>query len=59
MGAGHAHRLYVERDSVVHGLPPQVKLVAKYVDGTIVPHPAIAERFLRVPKASFVYAVSM
>ena len=28
MGAGHAHRLYVERDSVVHALPPQVKLVA-------------------------------
>jgi cobalt/nickel transport system permease protein len=28
MGAGHAHRLHVERDSVVHRLPPQVKLVA-------------------------------
>lgn len=28
MGAGHAHRLYLHRHSVVHGLPPQVKLVA-------------------------------
>jgi cobalt/nickel transport system permease protein len=28
MGAGHAHRLYLERDSVVHRLPPHVKLVA-------------------------------
>ncbi len=35
------------------------QLVAKYVDGTVVPHAAITERFLRVPKASFVYSVSM
>jgi cobalt/nickel transport system permease protein len=28
VGAGHAHRLYVERSSVVHALPPHVKLVA-------------------------------
>ncbi len=34
-------------------------LVAKYVAGTIVPHAAITERFLRVPRPSFVYAVSM
>jgi hypothetical protein len=34
-------------------------LVAKYVDGAVVPQAAIAERFLRLPKASFVYAVSM
>jgi len=35
------------------------ELVARYVDGTVVPHAAVAERFLRLPKASFVYAVSM
>lgn len=34
-------------------------LIRKYVDGTVVPHAAITERFLRVPKASFVYSVSM
>lgn len=35
-------------------------LVEKYVDGTaVVPHAAISERFLRLPKASFVYAISM
>jgi hypothetical protein len=34
------------------------ELFAKYVDGTaVVPHAIIAERFLRFPKASFVYAV--
>jgi len=35
------------------------ELVAKYVDGAVVPHAAISERFLRIPKASFVYSVSM
>ena len=34
-------------------------LVAKYVDGTIVPHATISERFLRIPRPSFVYSVSM
>lgn len=35
------------------------ELFAKYVDSDkIVPHGVIAERFLRTPKASFVYAVS-
>jgi hypothetical protein len=35
------------------------ELVKRYVDATnVVPHKAIADRFLRVPKASFVYAVS-
>lgn len=33
-------------------------LAAKYVDGPTVPHAIIAERFLRHPKASFVFAVS-
>lgn len=34
------------------------ELFAKYVDGTgVVPHAIIAERFLRFPKASFVYSV--
>jgi cobalt/nickel transport system permease protein len=28
MGAGHVHRLYLQRTSPVHGLPPQCKLVA-------------------------------
>lgn len=28
MGVGHAHPLHLERDSVVHRLPPQVKIVA-------------------------------
>ncbi|MCD0452810.1 cobalt ECF transporter T component CbiQ [Actinocorallia sp. API 0066] len=28
MGAGHAHALYVRRDSVVHRLPPHCKIVA-------------------------------
>lgn len=32
-------------------------LAKKYVDGTVVPHAIIRERFLRQPKASFVYAV--
>ncbi|MDQ1287925.1 MAG: cobalt/nickel transport system permease protein [Actinomycetota bacterium] len=30
MATGHAHRLYVHRPSPVHGLPPQVKLVAAF-----------------------------
>ncbi len=34
-------------------------LVAKYVDGTVVPHAIIAERFRRFPKPSFVYAVEI
>ncbi len=33
-------------------------LAAKYVDGNVVPHRLITERFLRFPKANFVYAVS-
>ncbi|HWU86369.1 MAG TPA: hypothetical protein VN253_03815, partial [Kofleriaceae bacterium] len=36
-----------------------LELIAKYVDGEVVPHAAIKERFLRVPKASFVYSVAM
>jgi hypothetical protein len=33
------------------------KLIARYVDsGAVVPHAAIAERYLREPRASFVYA---
>ena len=36
------------------------KLIARYVDAdTVVPHKLIAERFLRYPKASFVYSVGM
>jgi hypothetical protein len=35
------------------------KLIATYVDGKRVPQDVIRERFLRVPKASFVYSVSM
>ncbi|HVK85135.1 MAG TPA: hypothetical protein VM513_13555 [Kofleriaceae bacterium] len=34
-------------------------LSKRYVDGTTVPHAVIAERFLRFPKASFVYAVKL
>jgi hypothetical protein len=35
-------------------------LIAKYVDSDkVVPHKVIAERFLRFPKASFVYAVDL
>lgn len=35
-----------------------LKLIARYVDSSdVVPHAAIAERYLREPKASFVYAV--
>jgi hypothetical protein len=34
-------------------------LIAKYVDGTVVPHAIIKERFLRFPKPSFVYAVEI
>lgn len=33
-------------------------LLAKYVDGTVVPHHTIQERFLRFPKASLVYSVA-
>ena len=32
-------------------------LLAKYVDGAVVPHQTIQERFLRFPKASLVYSV--
>jgi hypothetical protein len=36
------------------------RLIARYVDSdAIVPHALIAERFLRQPKPSFVYAVSL
>ena len=35
------------------------ELAAKYVDGAVVPHKIISERFLRFPKASFVYAVAL
>lgn len=34
-------------------------LAKKYVDGKTVPHKAIQERFLRFPKASFVYTVKL
>jgi hypothetical protein len=35
-------------------------LLKKYVDGSkVVPHALIRERFLRHPKASFVYSVTM
>jgi len=34
-------------------------LAAKYVDGKVVPHAIISERVLRLPKASFVYSVSL
>ena len=30
-----------------------------YVDGKVVPHALIQERFQRFPKASFVYALSL
>ena len=33
------------------------EMLARYVDGTIVPHKLIAERFLRFPKQSFVYSI--
>jgi hypothetical protein len=35
------------------------ELVAAYVDGTKVPHAAIAERWAREPRANFVYAVDL
>jgi len=35
------------------------ELIAKYVDGAVVPHAAISERFLRTPKPSLVYSVSL
>ncbi len=34
-------------------------LIKKYVDGTVVPHTTIKERYLRYPKANFVYSVAM
>ena len=34
-------------------------LAKKYVDGTIVPHKIVQERFQRFPKASFVYSVKL
>jgi hypothetical protein len=36
-----------------------LSLAAKYVDGNVVPHKLISERYLRFPKASFVYTVTM
>lgn len=36
-----------------------LELIAKYVDGPIVPHAVIKDRFLREPKPSFVYSVAM
>lgn len=36
-----------------------MELVGKYVDGTLVPQPLIADRLLRFPKASFVYALDL
>jgi hypothetical protein len=34
-------------------------LAKKYVDGTVVPHQAITERWLRNPRATFVYALEL
>ncbi len=34
-------------------------LIKKYVEGAVVPHTMIKERFQRFPKASFVYAVTL
>jgi len=34
-------------------------LIKKYVDGTVVPHDLIKERYLRFPKGSIVYSVAM
>lgn len=34
-------------------------LLVKYVDGKVVPHDLIKERYLRYPKANFVYSVAM
>ena|GEM_PF-163349 len=42
-----------------HDKPKAEELVRKYVDGDIVPQPLIAERILRFPKASFVYALDL
>jgi hypothetical protein len=39
--------------------PAAEALIKKYVDGTVVPHAVIKERFLRFPKASFVYSIKM
>ncbi|HEY5933507.1 MAG TPA: hypothetical protein VIU61_02660, partial [Kofleriaceae bacterium] len=35
------------------------QLITKYSDGTVVPHATIQERFLRFPKPSFVYSLSL
>ena len=34
-------------------------LIKKFVDGTVVPHTTIKERYLRYPKANFVYSVAL
>ncbi len=34
-------------------------LIKRYVDGKVVPHATVQERFLRFPKASFVYTVKL
>jgi hypothetical protein len=34
-------------------------LIKKFVDGAVVPHAIIKERYLRFPKANFVYSVAM
>jgi hypothetical protein len=34
-------------------------LIARFVDGKTVPHATIKERYLRFPKANFVYSVAM
>ena len=31
MGAGHSHPLYLDRDSAVHRLPPEVKIVTAFL----------------------------
>ena len=36
-----------------------VALIKKFVDGAIVPHATIVERYLRFPKPSFVFAITM
>jgi len=35
------------------------QLIAKYADGTVVPHATIQERLLRFPEPSFVYSLSL
>jgi hypothetical protein len=34
-------------------------LAKKYVDGNVVPHKTITERWLRNPRATFVYALDL